>query len=168
MTVPTVFSNHTNIAEDVRAFGIPSFHVPSQGPDKSVAEAEILKLLANNVDVVVLARYMQILSEDFITNVRLPIINIHHSFLHAFIRAGRSKKAKERGAKLIGATSDYVTADLFEGPVIEQDVVRVTHAHTAADLQAHGAYVEPAVLSRAVRWHAQNRVIRHGNHTIVL
>ena len=167
VSIPMVISNHTNMAEDVRSFGIPFFHVPSQGPDKSAAEAEIVKLLAGNVDFVVLARYMQILSEDFIDDVAVPIINIHHSFLPAFIGAGPYRKAKERGVKLIGATSHYVTKDLDEGPIIEQDVVRVTHADSAADLQRRGADVERAVLSRAVLWHAQDRVIRHGNHTVV-
>ena len=167
VTIPMVISNHTNMAEDVRSFGIPFFHVPSQGPDKSAAEAQIVKLLAGNVDFVVLARYMQILSENFIDDVAVPVINIHHSFLPAFIGAGPYRKAKERGVKLIGATSHYVTKDLDEGPIIEQDVVRVTHADSAADLQRRGADVERAVLSRAVLWHAQDRVIRHGNHTVV-
>ena len=167
VTIPMVISNHTNAAEDVRSFGIPFFHVPSQGPDKSAAEAELLKLLTHNVDFVVLARYMQILSSDFLEKVGVPVINIHHSFLPAFIGAAPYRKAKERGVKLIGATSHYVTKDLDEGPIIEQDVARVDHAHSAADLQARGAYVERAVLSRAVQWHAQDRVIRHGNQTIV-
>ena len=167
VTIPMVISNHTNTAEDVRSFGIPFFHIPSQGPDKSEAEAEILKLLTGNVDFVVLARYMQILSDGFLEKVGAPVINIHHSFLPAFIGAAPYRKAKERGVKLIGATSHYVTKDLDEGPIIEQDVARVDHAHSAADLQARGAYVERAVLSRAVEWHAQDRVIRHGNHTIV-
>ena len=167
VTIPMVISNHTNVAEDVRSFGIPFFHVPSQGPDKSEAEARILELLQGNVDFVVLARYMQIISEDFLDEVGVPVINIHHSFLPAFIGAAPYRKAKERGVKLIGATSHYVTKDLDEGPIIEQDVARVDHAMTAQDLQARGAYVERAVLSRAVQWHAQDRVIRHGNHTIV-
>ncbi|MDQ0259454.1 formyltetrahydrofolate deformylase [Sinomonas atrocyanea] len=167
VTIPMVISNHTNTAEDVRSFGIPFFHVPSAGPDKSGAEDEILKLLAGNVDFVVLARYMQIISADFLDRVRVPLINIHHSFLPAFIGAAPYRKAKERGVKLIGATAHYVTKDLDEGPIIEQDVARATHAHTAADLQARGAYVERAVLSRAVQWHAEDRVIRHGNQTIV-
>src|SRR6478735_7609198 len=167
VTIPMVISNHTNTAEDVRSFGIPFFHVPSQGPDKSAAEARIVELLTGNVDFVVLARYMQILSDSFLDEVGVPVINIHHSFLPAFIGAAPYRKAKERGVKLIGATSHYVTADLDEGPIIEQDVARVSHAHSAADLQARGAYVERAVLSRAVQWHAQDRVIRHGNHTIV-
>lgn len=167
VTIPMVISNHTNTAEDVRSFGVPFFYVPSAGPDKSDAEAEILKLLGGNVDFVVLARYMQILSPEFLDRVAVPLINIHHSFLPAFIGAAPYRKAKARGVKLIGATSHYVTKDLDEGPIIEQDVARVTHAHSATDLQARGAYVERAVLSRAVEWHADDRIIRHGNQTIV-
>lgn len=167
VSIPMVISNHTNVAEDVRAFGIPFFHVPSQGPDKSEAEARILELVRGNADFIVLARYMQIISEDFLTHVEVPVINIHHSFLPAFIGAAPYRKAKERGVKLIGATSHYVTKDLDEGPIIEQDVTRITHAMSASDLQAHGAYVERAVLSRAVQWHAEDRVIRHGNQTIL-
>ncbi|WEG08451.1 formyltetrahydrofolate deformylase [Microbacterium horticulturae] len=167
VTIPMVISNHTNTAEDVRTFGVPFFHVPSQGPDKSDAEAKILELVTGNVDFVVLARYMQIISEDFLDKVGVPVINIHHSFLPAFIGAAPYRKAKERGVKLIGATSHYVTKELDEGPIIEQDVARVDHSMTAADLQARGAYVEREVLARAVQWHAEDRVIRSGNHTIV-
>ena len=137
------------------------------GPDKSASEAEILKLLAGDVDFVVLARYMQILSSDFLEKLGVPVINIHHSFLPAFIGAEPYKKAKERGVKLIGATSHYVTDDLDEGPIIDQDTIRVTHADSVAELARRGADVERQVLSRAVLWHAQDRVIRHGNHTIV-
>nr|WP_268778142.1 formyltetrahydrofolate deformylase [Microbacterium sp. Root61] len=143
VTIPMVISNHTNVAEDVRSFGIPFFHVPSQGPDKTAAEAKILELLTGNTDFVVLARYMQIISEDFLEGVGVPVINIHHSFLPAFIGAAPYRKAKDRGVKLIGATSHYVTKDLDEGPIIEQDVARVDHSMTAADLQARGAYVHP-------------------------
>ncbi len=167
VTIPMVISNHTNMVEDVRSFGVPFFHVPSQGPDKSEAEAKILELLKGNVDFIVLARYMQIISPEFLQQVGVPVINIHHSFLPAFIGAAPYRKAKERGVKLIGATSHYVTEELDEGPIIEQDVIRVTHAETAADLQRMGANVERAVLSRAVQWHAEDRVIRHQNHTIV-
>jgi formyltetrahydrofolate deformylase len=167
VAVSMVISNHPDTAEEVRGFGIPFFHVPSAGPDKSAAEAENLRLLRGNVDFVVLARYMQILSGDFIRDVGVPIINIHHSFLPAFIGAGPYAKAKERGVKLVGATAHYVTEDLDEGPIIEQDVVRVTHAHSATDLTRRGADVERAVLSRAVQWHSEDRVIRQGNHTIV-
>jgi formyltetrahydrofolate deformylase len=167
LNVAMVISNHADTAEEVRSFGIPFFHVPSMGPDKSAAEAEHLRLLQGNVDFVVLARYMQILSGAFIAQAGVPIINIHHSFLPAFIGAGPYAKAKERGVKLIGATAHYVTEDLDEGPIIEQDVVRVTHADTVADLQRRGADVERTVLSRAVQWHSEDRVIRSGNHTIV-
>jgi formyltetrahydrofolate deformylase len=167
VSIPMVIANHTNTAEDVRSFGVPFFHVPSQGADKAAAEAEIIRLLKGNVDFVVLARYMQILSHDFLEQLGVPVINIHHSFLPAFVGAAPYKKAKERGVKLIGATSHYVTEDLDEGPIIEQDVVRVTHADSAADLQRRGADVERAVLARAVQWHAEDRVIRQGNHTIV-
>ena len=168
ISVSMVISNHTDTADEVRSFGIPFFHVPSPaGPDKSAAEAEHLRLLAGNVDFVVLARYMQILSGDFIERVGVPIINIHHSFLPAFIGAGPYAKARQRGVKLVGATAHYVTEDLDEGPIIEQDVVRVSHADTVAELQRRGADVERDVLSRAVLWHSQDRVIRHGNQTIV-
>ncbi|MEU2422937.1 formyltetrahydrofolate deformylase [Streptomyces sp. NPDC007851] len=167
VSVAMVISNHPDSAEEVRSFGIPFFHVPCSGPDKSAAEAEQLRLLKGNVDFVVLARYMQILSGDFIRQAGVPIINIHHSFLPAFIGAGPYARAKERGVKLVGATAHYVTENLDEGPIIEQDVVRVSHADTAADLRRRGADVERAVLSRAVLWHSEDRVIRHGNHTIV-
>ncbi|HLT67119.1 MAG TPA: formyltetrahydrofolate deformylase [Microbacterium sp.] len=168
VSIPMTISNHTDVADDVRSFGIPFFHVPSQvGPDKSKSESEILALLKGNVDFVVLARYMQVISSDFLEKLGVPVINIHHSFLPAFIGAAPYRKAKERGVKLIGATAHYVTEDLDEGPIIEQDVVRVTHADTASTLQRRGADVERAVLSRAVTWHAEDRVIRHGNHTIV-
>jgi formyltetrahydrofolate deformylase len=168
MTVPMVISNHTDMAEDVRSFGIPFFHVPSvAGADKSESEKKIIELIKGNADVVVLARYMQILSEGFLDGVGVPVINIHHSFLPAFIGAGPYKKAKERGVKLIGATAHYVTEELDEGPIIEQDVVRVNHADTAADLQRKGAYVEREVLSRAVLAHCEDRVIRAGRQTIV-
>jgi len=168
MTVPMVISNHTDMADDVRGFGIPFLHVPSKpGPDKSESEAKVLDLVRGNADLLVLARYMQVLSDDFIEKVGVPIINIHHSFLPAFIGAGPYRKAKERGVKLIGATAHYVTPDLDEGPIIEQDVVRVTHAETASDLQRRGADVERAVLSRAVLAHCEDRVIRAGHETIV-
>lgn len=167
MTVPMVISNHNRVAEDVRSFGIPFVHVPSQGEDKSAAEQEIVRLLKDNVDLVVLARYMQILSPQFLADIGVPVINIHHSFLPAFIGAGPYRKAKERGVKLIGATAHYVTEELDEGPIIEQGVVRVTHAEDVAALQRKGALVEREVLSRAVLAHCEDRVIRHGRETIV-
>ncbi|NKQ52263.1 formyltetrahydrofolate deformylase [Amycolatopsis sp. K13G38] len=164
--VVCVISNHPDLADDVRQFSVPYLHVPV-GSDKRSAEQEHLKLLRGNVDLVVLARYMQILSEEFLDEVGVPVINIHHSFLPAFIGAAPYKKAKERGVKLVGATAHYVTKDLDEGPIIEQDVVRVTHAETAAELAQHGADVERLVLARAVKWHCEDRVIRHGNQTVV-
>ena len=167
MTVPMVVSNHTVVAEDVRGFNVPFFHVPSQGPDKSAAEQEILSLLRGNADLVVLARYMQILSDEFIEQLGIPVINIHHSFLPAFIGASPYRKAKERGVKLVGATAHYVTKDLDEGPIIEQDVVRVDHADSVEELTRKGAEVERQVLSRAVKWHCDDRVIRAGHQTIV-
>ncbi|WP_029145347.1 formyltetrahydrofolate deformylase [Microbacterium luticocti] len=167
VTIPMVISNHTVTADDVRSFSVPFFHVPSAGADKSAAEAKILDLVRGNVDFLVLARYMQIISEDFLDAVGVPVINIHHSFLPAFVGAAPYRKAKERGVKLIGATSHYVTRELDAGPIIEQDVTRVDHSMTAGDLQARGADVERAVLARAVQWHAEDRIIRHGNHTIV-
>ncbi len=168
MIVPMVIANHSDVADDVRSFGIPFFLVPSApGPDQSQAEGRILELLRGNVDLVVLARYMQILSADFIEAVGAPIINIHHSFLPAFVGASPYRRAKERGVKLIGATAHYVTSELDEGPIIEQDVVRVSHADSVEDLRRRGADVERAVLSRAVAWHLEDLVIRAQMQTIV-
>ncbi|WP_437774006.1 formyltetrahydrofolate deformylase [Arthrobacter sp. KNU40] len=167
ITITMVISNHPDMAEEVQRFGIPYFHVPTQGVDRRSVETEHLRLLRDNVDFVVLARYMQILSPEFIRDLGAPIINIHHSFLPAFIGAGPYAKAKQRGVKLIGATAHYVTEELDEGPIIDQDVVRVTHADSAPDMQRRGADVERAVLSRAVQWHAEERVILFGGHTVV-
>ncbi|MEP6842590.1 MAG: formyltetrahydrofolate deformylase [Pseudolysinimonas sp.] len=166
MDIAMVISNHSDLAADVRQFGIPYVHVPV-GADKKEAEREHLRLLKGNVDFVVLARYMQIISDDFLQEIGVPVINIHHSFLPAFVGAAPYVKAKERGVKLIGATAHYVTKDLDEGPIIEQDVVRVSHAEDARDLQRHGADVERQVLSRAVAWHCEDRVLRDGNSTVV-
>ena len=167
MNVAMVVSNHPELADQVRPFGLPFFHVPATKDNRAQVEARHLELLRGKVDLVVLARYMQIMSPAFLDRVGCPLINIHHSFLPAFIGAGPYQKAKDRGVKLIGATAHYVTADLDEGPIIEQDVVRVDHRHTTADLVRLGADVERAVLSRAVRWHLEDRVARHGNTTIV-
>jgi formyltetrahydrofolate deformylase len=168
INVSMVISNHSNLAEDVRFLGIPFIHVPSNRGDKSAQEAEILRLLTGNVDLVVLARYMQILSGSFIDAVGAPIINIHHSFLPAFVGASPYRQAENRGVKLVGATAHYVTEDLDEGPIIEQDVVRVSQEDTLEDLVRRGADVERQVLARAVLWHCEDRVIRHENRTILL
>jgi len=164
--VTMVISNHPDLAESVRSFGVPFMHIPAS--DKAAMEARQLELLQGNVDLVVLARYMQILTDDFIERLGAPVINIHHSFLPAFIGANPYARAKERGVKLIGATAHYATADLDEGPIIEQDVTRVTHAESAAELQRRGADVERYVLARAVKWHAEDRVIVHGRSTVIL
>jgi formyltetrahydrofolate deformylase len=166
MDIVMVVSNHPDLAKDVRPFGIPYFHVPVTG-DKQEAERRHLELLAGNVDLVVLARYMQIISEDFLDEVGVPVINIHHSFLPAFIGAGPYQKAKDRGVKLIGATAHYVTKDLDEGPIIEQDVIRVSHRDSAQDLARSGADVERRVLSRAVAAHCEDRILREGSTTVV-
>jgi formyltetrahydrofolate deformylase len=162
-----VISNHSDLAADVRAFSVPFVHIPVQKDDKPAAEAKQVQLLAGNFDLVVMARYMQILSADFLDGVGCPVINIHHSFLPAFAGAGPYEQAKERGVKLIGATAHYATEDLDEGPIIEQDVVRVNHGLDAAALRRRGADVERAVLTRAVLWHCEDRVLRHGNSTVV-
>jgi len=167
MSVVMVIANHPDLADQVRPFGVPFLHVPATRDIREEAEQRQLDLLRGNVDLVVLARYMQILSSRFLTEVGCPLINIHHSFLPAFIGAAPYRRAKERGVKLVGATAHYVTEDLDEGPIIEQDVVRVDHRHGVDDLVRLGADVERAVLSRAVLWHCEDRVIRSGNQTIV-
>ena len=167
MSVAMVIANHADLADQVRAFGVPFFHVPASGDIREQAESRQLELLRGNVDLVVLARYMQILTPNFLEQVGCPLINIHHSFLPAFIGAAPYRRARERGVKLVGATAHYVTKDLDEGPIIEQDVVRVDHRHDVEDLVRVGADVERAVLSRAVSWHCEDRIIRYGNQTAV-
>jgi formyltetrahydrofolate deformylase len=166
--VPLVVSNHPDLAEDVAFFGVEYAHVPVAKGAKAAAEAAQLELLAGRFDLVVLARYMQVLSGDFLARVGCPIINIHHSFLPAFAGAGPYERAQQRGVKLIGATAHYVTADLDEGPIIEQDIARVSHADTAADLARIGRDIERTVLARAVKWHLEDRILVDGNRTVVL
>ncbi|CAN3127299.1 formyltetrahydrofolate deformylase [Mycobacterium sp. smrl_JER01] len=168
MSVVMVIANHPDLADEVRPFGVPFIHVPAHRDIREDAESRQLDLLRGNVDLVVLARYMQILTPNFVDRVGCPLINIHHSFLPAFIGASPYRRARERGVKLVGATAHYVTEDLDEGPIIEQDVVRVDHRHSVDDLVRLGADVERAVLSRAVLWHCEDRVIRFGNQTICL
>ena len=167
MSIAMVIGNHPDLAEQVRPFGVPFIHIPATKDVRAEAEQRQLDLLRGNVDLVVLARYMQILTPTFLEQVGCPVINIHHSFLPAFIGASPYRRAKERGVKLVGATAHYVTADLDEGPIIEQDVVRVDHRHSIEDLVRLGADVERAVLSRAVQWHCEDRVIRFDNQTVV-
>ena len=167
MSVSMVISNHPDLADQVRPFGVPFLHVPATKDNRAEAEQRQLDLLRGNVDLVVLARYMQILTQPFLSNVGCPLINIHHSFLPAFIGAAPYRRAKERGVKLVGATAHYVTEELDDGPIIEQDVVRVDHRHSVEDLMRLGADVERMVLSRAVLWHCQDRIIRYGNQTVI-
>ncbi|MBJ7400779.1 formyltetrahydrofolate deformylase [Mycolicibacterium sp.] len=167
MSVVMVISNHSDLADQVRPFGVPFIHIPANRDTREHAEQRLLELLRGNVDLVVLARYMQIITSDFLAEVGCPLINIHHSFLPAFIGAAPYRRARERGVKLVGATAHYVTADLDEGPIIEQDVVRVDHRHDVNDLVRLGADVERAVLSRAVSWHCEDRILRDGNQTVV-
>jgi len=167
MSVSMVVSNHPELAEQVRPFGVPFIHVPATKDTRADAEQRLLDLVRGNADLVVLARYMQILTHDFLADVGCPLINIHHSFLPAFIGAAPYRRAKERGVKLVGATAHYVTEELDDGPIIEQDVVRVDHRHSVEDLTRLGADVERVVLSRAVLWHCQDRIIRYGNQTVV-
>lgn len=163
-----VVSNHTNTGELVKSQGIPFFHVPVTPDTKPRAEAEALSLLAeHNIDLVVLARYMQVLSPDFLRQYPARIINIHHGFLPAFVGANPYQAAYDRGVKLIGATAHYVTEDLDAGPIIEQDVMRIDHRHDTQDLRRLGRYIERVVLARAVTWHVEDRVLLHGNKTII-
>ena len=165
--ITCVISNHPDLEEAVAAFDVPFHHVPVERGAKPAAEARILELLGRDVELVALARYMQILSDDFLDRVGAPVINIHHSFLPAFIGAGPYERAWERGVKLIGATAHYVTAELDEGPIIEQDIQRVTHRDGPAELARIGADIERSVFSRAVKWHVEDRVLVHENRTIV-
>ena len=162
-----VASNWDDLRSDVEAAGLSYYHVPVPEGGKPAAEAKLLELLRGTCDLVVLARYMQILSSEFLDRLGQPVINIHHSFLPAFARAAPYEKAKERGVKLIGATAHYVTAKLDAGPIIEQDVVRVTHADSVEQLTRLGAEIERTVFSRAVRWHCEDRVLRHDSTTVV-
>jgi formyltetrahydrofolate deformylase len=165
--VVMVASNHELSRDDVVGFGVPFHHVPVAPGRKPEAEARLLELLDGRCDVVVLARYMQILSGDFLERLGVPVINIHHSFLPAFAGAGAYAKARERGVKLIGATAHFVTEELDAGAIIEQDVIRVSHRDDVEALTRLGADIERAVLARAVQWHCEDRLLRHGNTTVV-
>jgi len=161
-----VISNHPT-AKPLADFYTVPFHLLTNPKDKGESEREMLSLLRQDVDLIVLARYMQILSPDFVAQYLLRMINIHHSFLPAFVGARPYQQAYERGVKLIGATSHYVTATLDEGPIIEQDVVRVSHRDSVEDMMRKGRDLEKVVLSRAVRWHLENRILVYQNKTVV-
>jgi formyltetrahydrofolate deformylase len=164
--IVAVISNHGDLREAVEGFGVPFHLVPVTAETKALAEATLEEKLVG-VDLIVLARYMQILSADFTARWPHRIINIHHSFLPAFVGANPYQQAYDKGVKLIGATAHYVTADLDQGPIIEQDVERVSHRDEVVSLREMGQDVERQVLARAVRWHLEDRVLVHGTKTIV-
>jgi formyltetrahydrofolate deformylase len=166
--IPVIVSNHRE-AENLAAFyGVPFQHMPVTAQTRPDVEAQQLELLArHNVELVVLARYMQILSPQFVSHYPAAIINVHHSFLPAFTGARPYHAAHARGVKLIGATSHYVTEVLDDGPIIEQDVARISHRDQVEDLVARGRDLERMVLSRAVRWHIDRRILCYGNKTVV-
>jgi len=165
--VARVISNHPNHRESIERFGVPYDYIPVEGGDKAASEARILELLSGRTDLVILARYMQILSPEFVSRFAERIINIHHSFLPAFIGANPYRQAYDKGVKLIGATAHYVTEELDKGPIIEQDVARVSHRQSVNDLKDLGRDLERQVLARAVRAHLDDRIIIFGNKTVV-
>ncbi|MGL4610299.1 MAG: formyltetrahydrofolate deformylase [Trueperaceae bacterium] len=165
--IPFVLSNHEDLRSVVEGFGLSYHFMPITKETKEAQEQKTLELLSGNVDVIVLARYMQILSGEFLRHYPSQVINIHHSFLPAFVGANPYKHAYERGVKLIGATAHYVTEELDQGPIIEQDVRRVSHRDSVQDLVTVGREIERAVLARAVAAHIEDRVIAYGNKTII-
>jgi formyltetrahydrofolate deformylase len=166
--VPAVVSNHPDAGPLAASYGVPFHHVPVTPDTKAEAEAEVLRLVKeHDVDLVVLARYMQVLSDETCRALSGKAINIHHSFLPSFKGARPYHQAFDRGVKLVGATAHYVTSDLDEGPIIEQDVIRVDHGYDQDQLVSAGRDVEAQVLSRAVRWHSQSRVFLNGHRTVV-
>ena len=166
--IPLVVSNHRDAEPLVRSHGLEFVHLPVTAETKPAAEAELMRLhREHDIHLVVLARYMQVLSDDLCRQLSGGAINIHHSFLPSFKGAKPYHQAYDRGVKLIGATAHYVTADLDEGPIIEQDVIRVDHNHDQTQLVAAGRDVEAQVLSRAVRWHSESRVRLDGGRTVV-
>jgi len=166
--IPCVISNHAILRGAVEAFGVPFHHVPQDSPEqRAAAESQILDLLGDRGDFLVLARYMRILGPAFVARYPSRIINIHHSFLPAFVGADPYRQAYERGVKIIGATAHYVTAELDQGPIIAQDTAHVSHSDEIEDLRRLGRDLERTVLARAVRWHVEDRIIVDGNKTIV-
>ena len=168
MDVPAVVSNHRDLEPLVQSYGVPFHLVPVTPDTKAEAEARLRAIVAeHDIDLVVLARYMQVLSDDLSRDLSGRVINIHHSFLPSFKGAKPYHQAFARGVKLVGATAHYVTADLDEGPIIEQDVVRVDHRMAPEHLVRAGEEVESRVLARALRWHCESRVLLNGDRTVV-
>jgi formyltetrahydrofolate deformylase len=166
--IPLVISNHPDAQHWADFYRVPFVYIPVESGSKAKAEKQQLALLdEHRIDLVVLARYMQVLSADFVARWPYRIINVHHSFLPAFSGARPYHRAFERGVKLIGATSHYATQDLDEGPIIEQDVVRISHRDGLADLLQKGRDLEKLVLSRAVRWHIDHRILIYNGKTVV-
>ena len=166
--IPAIVSNHKDAERLATTYDVPFHHVPVTPEDKPAAEARLLELVGEHkVDLVVLARYMQVLSDPTSRALEGRAINIHHSFLPSFKGARPYHQAHERGVKLIGATAHYVTAELDEGPIIEQDTLRVDHGYSERQLVTAGRDVEAQVLSRAVRWHSESRVLMNGHRTVV-
>jgi formyltetrahydrofolate deformylase len=163
-----VVSNHTNLEAAAKGYGVPFHHIPVSEATKSKAEALQLSLIRGlGVELAILARYMQVLSADFLGGFGAPVINIHHSFLPAFAGGRPYHQAYDRGVKLIGATAHYATAELDDGPIIQQDVARMTHRHSVDDLIRKGRDLEKVVLAQAVRWHLESRVLVYGRKTVV-
>jgi len=168
ITIPAVVSNHPDLEPMVKQHGIPFHHIPIAADTKAEAEASLIELVDSlDIELVVLARYMQVLSPELARRLSGRVINIHHSFLPSFKGAKPYHQAHVRGVKLVGATAHYVTDDLDEGPIIEQDVTRVDHQLEPEELVEAGRDVEAQVLARAVRWHAERRVLLNGTRTVV-
>ncbi len=166
--IPAIVSNHLDLKELADFYGIPFHHIPVTSDTKAAAEQSLRELMAaNNVELVVLARYMQVLSDELCTELEGKAINIHHSFLPSFKGAKPYHQAHARGVKIIGATAHYVTAVLDEGPIIEQEVIRVDHGDSPEQFVAMGAHVEGRTLLQAVRWHAEHRVLLDGTRTVI-
>ncbi|MEJ8306755.1 formyltetrahydrofolate deformylase [Saccharibacillus sacchari] len=165
--IAVVVSNHPDMREYVESFGIEYRHIPVTKDNKPEAERQQLEAVGDDIDLIVLARYMQIVSPYFIENYRNRIINIHHSFLPAFVGGKPYAQAYDRGVKIIGATAHYVTEELDGGPIIEQDVQRVSHRDDVPELKRIGRTIERVVLARAVKWHAEDRILVHHNKTVV-
>lgn len=165
--IALVVSNHLDMKDYVESFGIPYHHIPVTPDTKKEAEQRQLEVIGADIDVIILARYMQIISPTFIEHYRNRIINIHHSFLPAFVGGKPYAQAYKRGVKLIGATAHYVTEELDGGPIIEQDVERVSHRDDVPELKRIGRNIERVVLARAVKWHVEDRILVHENKTVV-